>query len=122
MKEEHPHFPPKYEFRPPRDIKEGQDHYESALRIMRNIREEIATMKGMELDDPTAAPLLRSEMAALYALVMLDKDGFYVGPDYDLVAHCANMARCGYDVVDGEMKRVRKTREIAGGKDKATVT
>lgn len=107
-------------FRPPRDAREGQAHYEAALHIMKLRRTEDAVAKG---DDPHEyAPVLRSEMGALHALTHLDKDGFNVGPDYDLVAEAANLARTGFDVVDGELVRVRKTREADGGEEGATVT
>ncbi len=93
-------------FRPPKDAKEGRLHYEAAVRIAEHIK----------ADDPArdpalpADPVLKSESAALHALTFVDPDGLNIGPDYELVEQCANLARRGFDVVDGEVVRVRKTR------------
>lgn len=93
-------------FRPPKDAKEGRLHYESAIRIA----------EQMKADDPArdpalpADPVLKAEAAALHALTFVDPDGLDIGPDYNLVEQCADLARRGFDVVDGEIVRVRKTR------------
>lgn len=106
--------------RPPKDAHEGRAHYEAALRVLKHKREENARRLG---DDPELyAPILQSEVAALHALTIVDPDGYRVGPDFELVAEVANLVRNGYDLVDGELVRVRKTREADGGPEKFSVT
>lgn len=102
-------------FRPPKDAKEGCDHYEAAIRMAQHIKIDEGGGPPGEGD-----PVLKSEVAALHALTMVDPDGMDIGPDYELVERVANLARRGYDLIDGEIVRVRKTR-LDDGKDRRNV-
>lgn len=98
-------------FLPPLDVKQGRGHYEAAIRMAQHIK--IAEGGGPPGEGD---PVLRSEMAALHALTMLDTDGLGIGPDFELIERVANLARRGFDLVDGEIVRVGKTR-LQDGKD-----
>jgi len=82
------------DYKVPKIYKDRWRMYQRAIRIMAHLRGDI---------------VLTSEMEALHALVAADKDGFGIGPDFNLIAQAAILAQNGYDIGEEEVKKVQKS-------------